>query len=59
MTNKTTYQKESLTTKQAIFVLILICIIGMFAGSCSPRYVIEGDRGGSCGVWYPKKFKNK
>lgn len=54
--NKTTYQKESLTTRQATFVLIIICIIGMLAGSCSPRYVVQSNNG-ECGAWYPKKCK--
>jgi hypothetical protein len=37
MKQKTTYQKESLTTRQAVIFLIIATIIGLFAGSCSTR----------------------
>lgn len=33
--------------------LIVILIVGLFMTSCT-RYAYE--RGGTCGVWYPKKY---
>ena len=35
------------------FILILIAVA---FSSCSRYYVSGNCRGGSCGVWYPKKF---
>jgi hypothetical protein len=53
---QTAYKKESLTARQSTFVLLIIVILGMFAGSCSRRYSIQSNNG-ECGAWYPKKCK--
>lgn len=38
--------------------IIVIAIVSIGLSSCS-QYVVSGNcRNGSCGVWYPKKFKS-
>lgn len=36
--------------------LLFIIVVGLLMTSCT-RYAYE--RGGSCGVWYPKKYSGK
>jgi hypothetical protein len=50
------YQQAAEIMAKWTKVVIVFAIISIALTSCSRYYVSGNCNGGSCGVWYPKKF---